>query len=149
MRVLVLCGSKYGSTRDIARYMAERLHEAGLEVNVGSATYAGRLDIYDALVIGSAVYMGSWLKEPAEWVRRHAPALRERPVWLFSSGPLGDNKLDGQGKDLREISVPKEVLEFERLIKPRGHRVFFGALDHNQFGFAHRMLWNLHAAVSC
>ena len=26
---------------------------------------------YDALVIGSAIYYGSWLKEATEWVRRN------------------------------------------------------------------------------
>ena len=146
MHVLVLFGSKYGSTAEIARYIARRLSQAGLETDVEEATFAGSTDAFDAFVIGSAAYMGSWLKEPAEWVRRHSPTLSGRPVWLFSSGPLGDQKIDERGLDVREAAVPKEFAEFESLIKPRGKRVFFGALDHHQFGFAHRLLWNLPAS---
>jgi menaquinone-dependent protoporphyrinogen IX oxidase len=40
-------------------------------------------------VIGSGVYYGSWLKEATEWVHRNQAVLAERPVWLFSVGPLG------------------------------------------------------------
>jgi hypothetical protein len=38
--------------------------------------------------LGSAVYLGRWLPS-ARWVaRRFEAQLRERPVWLFSSGPV-------------------------------------------------------------
>lgn len=111
-----------------------------------SAKSAGKLDGYDAFVIGSAVYMGSWLKEPAEFVRRNRAVLAGRPVWLFSSGPLGTEPKDPQGRDLREVSVPKEIAEFEQSIRPRDHHVFYGALDHTKFGFAHRALWALPAS---
>ena len=146
MRLLVLFGSRYGSTEGIAERIAQRLRMAGHEVNVEGSTYAGSIDQFDGFVIGSAVYLGAWLKEPAEWVRRHAHALAGRPVWLFSSGPLGHETHDAAGKDLREMSIPKEIAEFEAAIKPRGTRVFFGALDHKKFGLAHRMLWNLPAS---
>lgn len=100
---------------------------------------------YDALVIGSAVYMGSWMKDVAEFVRRHVQALSARPVWLFSSGPLGSETKDAQGRDLRDVSVPKEIAEFEPLLHPKGHHVFYGALDHTKLKFAHRALWTLPA----
>ena len=146
MRLLVLYGSKYGSTKGIAERIAGRLRDAGMDVMLEAATYDVAIDDYEGLVIGSATYMGSWLKEPADWVRMHSRELARRPVWLFSSGPLGDTKIDEQGKDKREETVPKEITEFERSIKPRGHRVFFGALDHTKFGLAHRMLWSLPAS---
>jgi menaquinone-dependent protoporphyrinogen oxidase len=145
MRVLVLYGSRYGSTKEIAQRIAQRLRAAGLQVDIETATYAGSIDVFDAFVIGSAAYMGSWLKEPADWVRGHAQALAGRPVWLFSSGPLGTRKVDDEGKDLREATVPKEFAEFDPALKPRGSRVFFGALDHKKLGLAHRMVWSLPA----
>lgn len=143
MQVLVLYGSKYGSTKGIAERVADRLRECGHEVNLEGATYTAPIEDFDAFVIGSAAYMGSWLKEPAEWVRKHARLIALKPVWLFSCGPLGDKTTDENGRDLRETAVPKEIVEFEAAIEPRGHRVFFGALDHTKLGLAHRMIWNL------
>ena len=101
---------------------------------------------YDAVAIGSAVYFGSWMKEATAFVRRQRAALAGRPVWLFSSGPLGTATTDAQGKDLRVEAEPKEIAEFREAIRPRDHRVFFGALDHRTFGFRERLLWMLPAA---
>ena len=44
----------------------------------------------DALfIVGSAVYSGQWLEPARAFVARHADDLAARPVFLFSSGPLG------------------------------------------------------------
>ena len=40
--------------------------------------------------LGSAVYMGRWMKPGRELAQRQAAALAARPVWLFSSGPVGE-----------------------------------------------------------
>jgi hypothetical protein len=45
----------------------------------------------------------------AEFVRRNRAVLSGRPVWLFSSGPLGDEGTDAQGQDLRAASEREEV----------------------------------------
>lgn len=45
---------------------------------------------YDAVVLGSAVYVGRWLEPARELVDAHAEELAARPTWLFSSGPIGD-----------------------------------------------------------
>ena len=44
---------------------------------------------YDAVILGSAVYAGQWLEPARAFVARHAEDLATRPVFLFSSGPLG------------------------------------------------------------
>ena len=44
-----------------------------------------------AVVLGSAITAGSWMKEAVEFVHRLAEPLAERSVWLFSSGPLGES----------------------------------------------------------
>ena len=46
---------------------------------------------YDAFVLGSAAYIGHWRKEAIELARRLEQERGERPVWLFSSGPLGED----------------------------------------------------------
>ncbi len=146
MLVLVAYASKYGATREIAERIAEELRSAGHGVEARSVKAAGDLAGYEAFVIGSAVYFGHWLKEAAEFVRRNRAVLVDRPVWLFSSGPLGTEARDPQGRDLREVSEPKEIAEFREAIRPRDHRVFFGVLDRGKLGFAHRLLASLPAS---
>ena len=55
---------------------------------------------------------------------------------LFSSGPLGTEAEDAKGRDLRSVTEPREIPEFTQAIHPRGHRVFFGALDPGKLTLA-------------
>ncbi|NYD42187.1 flavodoxin domain-containing protein [Nocardioides panaciterrulae] len=129
MTVLVAYGSRYGATRAIAERLGETLRAAGLDADVREAT--ARLDArpYDAFVVGSAAYRGSWLRGPVEFVRRHADLLAERPVWLFSSGPLGHARRDDRGRDLLELTRPAEFVELRDTLAPQDLRVFYGALE--------------------
>jgi menaquinone-dependent protoporphyrinogen IX oxidase len=56
---------------------------------VQSAKHADDPVGYDAAVIGSAAYYFHWMKPATEFVCRNRDTLTSRPVWLFSSGPLG------------------------------------------------------------
>jgi menaquinone-dependent protoporphyrinogen oxidase len=146
MRVLVVFGSQYGATEGIAGRIAEKLVAGGHEAAAMPAKKVREVAGYDAFVIGSAVYMGSWIKDVSEFVRGNIQSLAARPVWLFSSGPLGTETRDAQGKDVRESAVPKEIAELEPLIHPKGHHVFYGAFDHTKLKkFAHRAVWALPA----
>ena len=133
MTILVTYASKHGSTRGIAEHMAERLRQLGKPAEarlVDDVADAGR---YEAFVIGSAIYYGSWLKEATEWVHRHQDVLSKRPVWLWSVGPLGTDFMDNEQQ-------PQEKAEFQEAIAPREHRIFFGALDPSGLSFAERMM---------
>ena len=143
MRVLIVHASRYGSTRGIAERIGETLRQHGFETTVKAVRDAGDPAEYDAVVIGSAAYYFRWMKKAAEFVRRHREALSARPVWLFSSGPLGTEAKDAEGRDKREVTVPKEIAEFTESIHPRDHRVFFGALIREKLGFTHRLMLKL------
>jgi menaquinone-dependent protoporphyrinogen oxidase len=90
MRVLVTAATRYGASAEIAQTIAEVLGERGLEPTVLPPEQVEEVDGYDAVVLGSAVYAGHWLKPAKELVERHAGGLAGRPVWWFSSGPVGD-----------------------------------------------------------
>ena len=132
--VLVAYASKHGATEGIAQRIGEQLQQAGLRVDVKPVRAALAVADYDAFVIGSAAYMLHWQKDAVAFVRRNREVLAARPVWLFSSGPLGTETTDAQGRDMRETAVPREISEIEAAIAPREHRVFFGALDRSQLG---------------
>ena len=86
--VLVSAASQHGATAEIALAIGQVLAERGLTVAVIPPGDVGSLDGYDAVIIGSAVYMGHWLDPAKELVNRFHEALTDRPVWLFSSGPV-------------------------------------------------------------
>ena len=90
MRVLVTAATKYGATGEIAQAIGAVLSERGLDTTVASPEQVQAIDDYDAVVLGSAVYAGHWLTPAKEFVDRCRDALAARPVWLFSSGPIGD-----------------------------------------------------------
>jgi menaquinone-dependent protoporphyrinogen oxidase len=89
MKVLVTAATKYGATAEIAQAIGDALRDHGLDPTVIPPQQVDSLDGYDAVVLGSAVYAGHWLKPARELVDR-AGHLADRPVWLFSSGPVGD-----------------------------------------------------------
>jgi len=145
MRVLVAYASRYGATLGIAERIAATLRQQGIEATVECAERAGDPAGYDAAVIGSAEYYVHWMKPATEFVRRNASALASRPVWMFSVGPLGTKEKDDQGRDVRAVLEPKEIAEFRETVKPRDHRVFFGAMDPSKLGFTHRLIYKLPA----
>lgn len=129
MTVLVGYASRHGATAGIAERIATGLEAAGVEADALAVEDVDDVGRYDAFVIGGAAYMFHWLKEATKFVKRHHSVLAERPVWLFSSGPLGTDRVDKQGRDVLETTRPKEFDELEALVRPRGVRVFFGAWD--------------------
>ncbi len=87
--MLVSAASQHGATTEIAQAIGQVLEERGLTVAVIPPGDVRNLDGYDAMITGSAVYMGHWLDPAKELVNRFRAALTDRPVWLFSSGPVG------------------------------------------------------------
>jgi menaquinone-dependent protoporphyrinogen oxidase len=129
VKVLVAYATRHGATQGIAEQIAATIRSAGLNVDLRKIDDVHAVDDYDAVVIGSAAYYFHWLKEASSFVREHAQALKERPVWLFSSGPVSPDKVDAQGRDVLKGSEPREFAEFPATLGVRGQRVFFGAFD--------------------
>jgi menaquinone-dependent protoporphyrinogen oxidase len=111
-RVLVAYGSTNGSTAEIAGWVAQALREDGLQVELADADHGEDVSSND----GGAVYVTRWHPAAQRLTRRHAEALRGRPVWLFSSGPL-DTSADrgpvpvmrGAGKALTRVGAVEHV----------------------------------------
>lgn len=134
MRVLVMYASKHGSTEQIARCIADRLRERAVDAEARPIADVHDLGNADVIVLGSAVYMGSWMKEASRFAERYRDTLTRLPVWLFSSGPTGpvDPTVDPKKW------TPKQIPGLIESIGPRGHRVFRGALDAKELGFFER-----------
>lgn len=94
-RVLVAYGSRMGGTEEIAGRIADELRERGFAVDLMSGEQVRSVDGYDGVVVGSALYSTRWRPEAVKVLKRLAKLHNPPPVWLFHSGPLGD---DGAGE---------------------------------------------------
>lgn len=126
MRVLVGYASRFGSTHEIALRIAAALRGPAHVVEVRGIEAITDLARYDAIVLGSGVYDGSWAPDATEFVRRHGSILARRPLWLFSVGSFGDSH-PIIGRMMKK--EPKEIDEFQQRLQPREYRVFAGVID--------------------
>ncbi len=132
MHVLVTYASRHGATQGIAERIGETLRANGLDAETRPAASVGNASAYDAFVVGSAAYMQHWLKDARSFVDRNRDVLAARPVWLFSSGPIGPDPVDKNGVDQKVAAIPKEAPELVAAVHARDHHVFFGAYDPAQ-----------------
>ena len=148
MHVLVAYASRHGSTQGIAERIAETLRSAGLDAEAKPAATVSNLAGYDAFVVGSATYMFHWEKAARAFVHRNRAVLAAKPTWLFSSGPLGTEATDAQGRDAKVVAMPKEIDELRAAVNARDHEMFFGAWDRSQkkVGLAERFMALMPAA---
>jgi menaquinone-dependent protoporphyrinogen oxidase len=139
-KVLVAYGTKYGATAEIAEKIGQVLGQEGLVAEVLPADRVGDLAPYQAVVLGSAVYIGQWRKEAATFLEANAKQLAELPVWLFSSGPTGegDPVLLGKG-----WAFPEGLQSVADSIQPRDTAVFSGVMDLDKASFFEKLIVKL------
>ena len=129
MRVLVAYASKRGSTAEIAETVAAELRRGGLAVSCERVEDVKDLEPYDAVVLGSAVYMKRWRGDARHFLRKQRRALESVPFWVFSSGPAGD-----PAEDNPEWTEPEGTIGKAEGLGARGHVVFGGRLPEDPHG---------------
>jgi menaquinone-dependent protoporphyrinogen oxidase len=130
MAVLVAAASKYGATQEIAEAIGRTLREHGL------ATEVRRIEDVETSTAtrpsSSGVRSTSGMARARAAVRRGARGrARHAPVWLFSSGPIGEPPRPTEEK----------AVEIDAIITATGareHRVFAGRLDKTVMSFGER-----------
>jgi len=132
--VLVAYGTTNGSTAQIAEAIAEVLRKEGLSAEAVPARSVTRPESYDAVVLGGGLYAGRWHKDARRFLRRHRDVLAERPLWLFSSGPL-----DASASERNIPPVPGVKRAMLRL-EARDHITFGGCIEEGAKGFIARKI---------
>jgi menaquinone-dependent protoporphyrinogen oxidase len=144
-QVLVAYATKHGATAEIAEKIGQVLRQAGLQADVLSVDHVKDLTPYNAIVLGSAVYIGQWRKEAATFLGANEKALAERPVWLFSSGPTGEG---GPVQLMKGWHLPKAQQSIADRIRSRDIAVFHGALDPQKMNLIEKwMIKNVKAPL--
>ena len=136
--VLVTAASKHGATMEIAEHLARSLERSAAGMRCGLVAMSIPVErqpdpvLYDAVVLASAVYAGRWLEPARHYAADHASALRARPVWLLSSGPIGEPPFPPD--------EPHDAEPIRSLVGARAHRVVPGRLDKHLLGIGERAM---------
>jgi menaquinone-dependent protoporphyrinogen oxidase len=140
-KILVAYATKHGATAEIAQALgqavAEALRQHDRLVVTQPIDQVSDLTGYGAVVLGSAVYMGQWRKEAAQFLKANEEALAARDVWLFSSGPTGEGDPSALMDDWH---FPEGLQPLADRIGPHDIAFFHGVLDMEKLSFAERLL---------
>ncbi len=134
-RILVAYASKHGATTEIARKIAKVLTDGGLTVSLLAAEKVTDVTPFDAVVLGSAVYAGNWQQEAVTFLDDYKALLTKIPIWLFSSGPMGE---DDPAALTHRWHLPGAQQSIADRIHARDIALFHGAIDLEKLNFAEK-----------
>ena len=134
MTVLIAYGSKHGGTKGLAEMLGAALLGHGVPVEVRPCREVRDVSEYDAVVVGGSLYFRRWHRDAVRFVRRFEAALRLRPVWLFSSGPLDETA------SVEQIPPVPRVAWLARKVRAVEHVTFGGRISPEARGPISRRL---------
>lgn len=132
MKALIVTASRHGSTKGIADSLRDELALRGWDVVATGPQDAPPPDAFDVVILGSAIYTGRWMAEEKDYAQRHQNALLTKPVYLFSSGPLGDPPVPAED--------PADAAAMKELTHARAHVTFAGRLERSELTFAEKAM---------
>jgi menaquinone-dependent protoporphyrinogen oxidase len=131
-KILVTYATQYGATQEIAERIGGKLSEFGFDADVFPVDSARDLNSYQAVIIGSGVYIGQWNKKAAAFVQNNEKALVDRQIWLFSSGPTG---VGDPVELMNGWRLPAALQPVVSRIRPRDTAVFHGFINPDRLNF--------------
>ena len=136
MKALVVYGTRWGGTTDIAETIGETLNHCGYVVDVVDAKKSQpEIDPYDLVIVGSGISMGKWTKEVMSFLEKNATGLESKKTACFVSCGMVLRQ-QGREKALQDYLV--KIAE-KYCLSPVSYGVFGGFLD---FDKSHGFLGN-------
>lgn len=131
MSVLVTYATAKGSTREIAERIASRLQGSATPIDCIpiKEVEASALPSYSAVIVGSAIHMGSWLSPATRFIRDNGQALKTEQVWAFSVGMPPQESDRVSEERMIEEKIRKHVPDL------RGHKLFQGRFYKQDLGW--------------
>ncbi len=137
-KVLVAYASKYGSTGGVANAIGKELCRKDVAADVVLIKNDNSISSYQGVIIGGAVYMGKWMSEAVDFVKKNKDALCKVPVAYFLvcmtlSQPTEKNRA-------KVLSYMDPILKAVPEIKPVGIGTFAGAMDYNNLSWINKKI---------
>ena len=143
MKALVVYGTRYGSTANTSKIIADVLSKEGFEVSLFDLKKKKIKDIgeYDLVIVGSGIRIGKWTKEPENFLEKFQKELIKKKVAIFvccgSATPLSDDE-----EKVKEIEEAKRKYLDEKAEKYGLHPIslgfFGGAYNFNKMSWFFR-----------
>ncbi|MEW6585476.1 MAG: flavodoxin domain-containing protein [Nitrospirota bacterium] len=137
-RVLITYASKYGSTGGVADAIGKELCSKEVAADVVLIKNAVNLSSYQGVVIGSAIYMGKWLSEAVDFVKKNRDILRQVPVAYFLVCMTLYNPTEQNRAEV--LAYMDSILKAVPEIKPVGIGTFAGALDYSNLSWLNKKI---------
>jgi menaquinone-dependent protoporphyrinogen oxidase len=137
-RVLITYASKYGSTGGVADAIGKEICSKDVTADVVLIKNAINISSYQGVVIGSAIYMGKWLPEAVDFVKKNRGILRQVPVSYFLvcmtlSHPTKENLA-------KVLAYMDPILKAVPEVRPVGIGTFAGALDYSNLSWLNKKI---------
>ncbi|MDV6304712.1 flavodoxin domain-containing protein [Rhodococcus cerastii] len=139
MRLLICTAGRHGATHSLGQEMGRVFEHEGVDVDIQAPESVTRVDGYDAVIIGSAVYSDRWVPAAKALVDRVSRS-EHPPIWLFSCGPLHSSD--------RPVNVISDAAHAVSVLHVIAHRTFPGRLDPDKLSVGERQIFDNSGAVA-
>ena len=117
--VLIAYATRYGTTKEIAEEIQGVLAEDDIESDLINVMEIRTIDAYDAVILGSPVYMGKMLIEARDFCQKYMPFFAGKWVAIFVDGisccPPGEKSeqvLFAAIDDMKDCVIPAAKMAF-------------------------------------
>jgi menaquinone-dependent protoporphyrinogen oxidase len=137
-KILIAYASKYGSTGGVADAIGKELCARGVSADVALIKNVKNIGSYQGVVVGSAIYMGKWMSEAMDFVKKNKDVLRRMPVAYFLvcmtlSKPTEKNRTE-------VLAYMDPILKEAPELKPVGLGTFAGAMHYENLSWIYKKI---------
>ncbi|MEG0309209.1 MAG: flavodoxin domain-containing protein [Clostridium sp.] len=130
MKILILYGSKYGTTEECARKLKSYLHGDIDLVNI-KENKGVKLANYTKIIIGGSVYAGMFNKDIKKFLENNKSELAQKYLGIYMCCMSHGEKV----KEQLEQNIPKEILDAAKIKESFG-----GAFKFSKMNFFEKMI---------
>lgn len=126
--LLVTYDTIHGSTAEVAEYIGNDLCDQGFRVDLRLVTNVEDIGKYDAIIVGSAIYQFTWLRDAKNFLKRNQTALAQLPIAYFIVGASMSVDTPETREEVKKAFVDPVLEKFPE-ITPLSIGLFGGAVD--------------------
>jgi menaquinone-dependent protoporphyrinogen oxidase len=134
-RTLVAYATKAGSTAEIAARIGEKISQKNQPVDVLPISKVKDLNSYSAVIIGSAIRMGSVLPEVKSFIENNQAALGQKPFSMFVACMTLN-----EDTEANRATVSAYLDPIRAVVKPSSEGLFAGVIDPSKVSFLDRLI---------
>jgi menaquinone-dependent protoporphyrinogen oxidase len=137
-RILIAYASKYGSTSEVAVAIGKVLCHEGHIAETKKIKNVTNLQMYDAVIVGSAIQYDTWMSEARAFVTANQHILNKLPVAFFFTCLVLSKK--SEKTEQKAMVYSDKLLSLIPQVKPLSIGRFAGVLDYSRIPFFPRQI---------